>query len=153
MNILFVCLGNICRSPAAEAVCRDLLEKRNITDQFTLDSAGTGAYHLGEPSDARMRKAASRRGIRISHASRQLQKEDFEHFDLILAMDRDNYQDIMARASNEQQRSKVKMFREFDPQGAGDVPDPYFGGTGGFELVMDMLERTCDNLITRIQEQ
>ena len=152
MKILFVCLGNICRSPAAEAVCRDLLEKRSITG-VSLDSVGTSAYHQGDSADGRMRKAAARRGVTISHASRQLKKQDLDRFDLILAMDRDNYRDIIELASDHGQKQKVRLFRDYDPEGTGDVPDPYFGGRGGFELVMDMLTRTCDNLIETLSEQ
>ncbi len=150
---MFVCLGNICRSPAAEAVCRYILKKRGIEDGVTLTSSGTCAYHVGDPPDRRMQEAALKRGISIRHRSRQLKVSDLDEHDLVLAMDRENYLDILSLALNDRQRKKAAMFRDYDPEGPGDVADPYYGGRRGFELVMDMLVRTCEELVREIEEK
>jgi len=143
IRVLFVCLGNICRSPAAEGVFRSLLVEAGLEDRFEIDSAGTGAWHEGEPADRRMRKAAERRGITLTSVARQVVREDFEHFDHVLAMDASNLSDLrdMAPATH---RDKIRLFRDLDPEGPGqDVPDPYYGGAGGFEDVLDIVTRTA----------
>jgi protein-tyrosine phosphatase len=154
MKILFVCLGNICRSPLAEAMFLTLLRRRSspLCASVFADSAGTSAWHLGEPADARMRAAAERCGVVISHQSRLLVPQDLETFDLILAMDRDNLRDTRKLARTREQKEKVQLFRDYDPQGTGVVPDPYYSGPDGFELVISIAERTCMRLIETIEE-
>jgi protein-tyrosine phosphatase len=154
MKILFVCLGNICRSPLAEAMFLTLLRRRSspLCASVFADSAGTSAWHLGEPADARMRAAAERCGVVISHRSRLLVPQDLETFDLILAMDRDNLRDTRKLARTREQKEKVQLFRDYDPQGTGVVPDPYYSGPDGFELVISIAERTCMRLIETIEE-
>jgi protein-tyrosine phosphatase len=158
-RILFVCLGNICRSPSAEAVMRGLLEREREqggeSEAIELDSAGTGGWHVGEPPDARAAQAARRRGIELQGLARQVRREDFERFDLILAMDRSNLRALQQLAPDEQARAKVRMLREFDPASDGeadlDVPDPYYGAVGGFDEVLDLLQAACAGLLSEIR--
>lgn len=141
-RVLFVCLGNICRSPAAEAVFAALVAEAGLSDGFVLDSAGTGGWHEGEPADARMRRAARRRGVAIGSTARQVVPEDFARFDVILAMDASNLAALRRQAPREH-AGKVRLFRELDPEApGGDVPDPYYGGDGGFDEVLDIVDRT-----------
>ncbi len=143
-RILFVCMGNICRSPAAEGVLRHMVRAEGLEDRILLDSAGTLGFHSGSPPDARMTRAAARRGIRLEGAARQFTRSDFEAFDLILTMDEDNYTNVRRLDPQDQFLSKVKRFcdfcQEFDDR---EVPDPYYGGEAGFEHVMDLLEDGC----------
>jgi protein-tyrosine phosphatase len=143
-KVLFVCLGNICRSPVAHAVFEHLLQQINLQDIIKADSAGTAAYHAGEKADSRMRATALEHGVDITHIARQFRRSDFDSFDLILAMDSQNMRDILKIAVNDEQRSKVKLFRTYDPQAGSnmDVPDPYYGGAEGFENVFVIVERT-----------
>lgn len=141
-RILFVCLGNICRSPAAEGAFAHLLAAAGLSDQFVIDSAGTGAWHVGQPADRRIRDAANRRGIPITSVARQVSADDFEQFDHIFAMDADNLKVLVDLAPPEH-RHKVRLFRDLDPLGAGgDVPDPDDGGSAGFDEVLDIVVRT-----------
>ncbi len=141
--VLFVCLGNICRSPAAEAIFINLLEKKGLTDAFIVDSAGTGSWHIGKKADSRMRIAAERRDINILSRARQITCEDFEKFNYILAMDNSNFQNIQdfknrSPSSDFALIKKIQNFRSvFNEQ---EVPDPYFGGDEGFDHVLDILE-------------
>ena len=155
MRLLFVCLGNICRSPTAEGVMRSLVAREGMEGQITVDSAGTGAWHLGSAPDARARAAAAERGIDLSGRARQVQPEDFETFDLVLAMDRENERLLRGMARDEQERSKVRLLREFDPASveAGDleVPDPYYGAAGGFEEVLELVQAACEGLLAEIR--
>jgi low molecular weight protein-tyrosine phosphatase len=162
MRILFVCLGNICRSPSAEAVMRKLLEQEGASveqegasEAIELDSAGTSAWHCGEPPDARAAQAARRRGLRLSGAARQVLPEDFERFDLILAMDRSNLRALQQLAPDDEARAKLRMLRELDPSSAAvgdlDVPDPYHGGPEGFDEVLDLLEAACAGLLVQVR--
>src|SRR4051812_43030188 len=130
MRILFVCMGNICRSPTAEGVMRSLIREAGVEDRIEIDSAGTGGWHAGEPPDARAAEAAHRRGVTIEGAARQVVPEDFEAFDLIVAMDRENLRGLLAVAPDGEAAAKVRLLREFDPDASGDldVPDPYYGG-------------------------
>jgi protein-tyrosine phosphatase len=151
MRILFVCMGNICRSPTAEGVMRKMLRDGGLEDRIEIDSAGTGGWHAGSPPDERATAAARRRGIPLEGAARQVEPEDFERFDLIVAMDRSNLDDLQALAPDEEARDRVRLLREFDPASAGapdlDVPDPYYGGERGFDAVLDMVEAACRGLL------
>lgn len=150
VRLLFVCLGNICRSPTAEAVFAAQAQDAGL--EVEVDSAGTGSWHAGELADARMRKAASRRGIDITSRARQVTAEDFHDFDRIYVMDGSNMQDML-RIAPKSQRHKLELFRDYDPDGKGeDVPDPYYGGPQGFDEVIDICERTSRALLDKLQE-
>lgn len=157
IGVLFVCLGNICRSPAAEGNFRYFLEKESISSLFNVDSAGTSAYHAGEPANSHMRSAAARNGVELNGFSRQFEREDFRRFDYILAMDHENYRDILELARSEEDRNKVFLFRRFDPQNTGeripDVPDPYYGGMSGFEKVQEMMFRTSASFLRWLRKE
>jgi protein-tyrosine phosphatase len=141
-SVLFVCLGNICRSPAAEAAFRHLVNEAGLGDQFEIDSAGTGAWHAGQRADRRMRAAGRGRGIDVTSVARQIVADDFAHFDVILAMDRTNLR-ALRELSPAEHRPKVRLFRDLDPEGSGrDVPDPYYGDQEDFEHVLEIVERT-----------
>ena len=150
MRILFVCMGNICRSPTAEGVMRHLLVVEGLQDEIELDSAGTGGWHVGDPPDRRATAAARARGIALEGAARKVRPSDFEDFDLIVAADRENLADLRAIAPPGTAQ-KVRLLREFDPASEGapdlDVPDPYYGGADGFERVLDLVEAACRGLL------
>lgn len=154
-KILFVCLGNICRSPAAEGVMRALVEEAGLSDTVTIDSAGTGRYHIGELPDRRMRIAARRRGIELTHRCRQVETDDFSRFDLIVAMDESNYRNLREMSpSVEGDRKIVRMSEFFSTENRREhsyVPDPYYEGAEGFELVLDLLQDGCTNLLTTLR--
>ncbi len=144
VRILFVCLGNICRSPTAEGVMRGLIEQRGLGGRVEVDSAATGGWHVGERPDARATAAARDRGVRLSGAARQVKALDFDEFDLLLAMDRANERDLRALAPDSESAAKVKLLREFDPDADGlEVPDPYYGGPDGFDRVLDLVQAAC----------
>ena len=155
MKLLFVCLGNICRSPTAEGVMRDLVRSAGLEDRLELDSAGTGGWHVGAPPDARATEAARQRGIALEGAARRFDPADFERFDLILAMDRENQRDLLALAPDDEAAGKVRLLREFDPASRGapdlDVPDPYYGGDDGFDVVLDQVEAACRGLLDDVR--
>src|SRR5271170_7125994 len=138
-RVLFVCLGNICRSPTAEGVMRALVDEAGMQQSIELDSAGTGAWHVGNPPDARAVAAARARGIALAGAARQVRQDDFDDFDLVLAMDRSNLRALEEMAGAGERRARLRLLREFDPAGGGDqdleVPDPYYGAAGGFDQV------------------
>ena len=148
ISVCFVCLGNICRSPTAEGVMLKKLKDYNLQDAIVIDSAGTSAYHVGERADARSRECAHKRGYELPSRARQFTKQDFEQFDYIIAMDQSNRQNLL-QFSNEEQRQKIFMFRQFEEgmDSQSDVPDPYYGGSSGFDNVLDICERGCDGLI------
>ncbi|HJL43526.1 MAG TPA: low molecular weight protein-tyrosine-phosphatase [Myxococcales bacterium LLY-WYZ-16_1] len=149
-RVLFVCLGNICRSPTAEAVFRELANRRGLAERFEIDSAGTGSWHSGAPPDARMQKAAAARGYRLTGRARQVAVEDFERFDLILTMDESNRRDVLARAPADP-GERVQLFRRHDPAEPGaDVPDPYYGGPDGFRHVVEIVERNAEVWLDRL---
>jgi len=156
MRVLFVCLGNICRSPTAEGVMRSLIEREGLGDAIQLDSAGTGSWHVGSAPDARATAAAQRRGVLLEGHARQVTPEDFERFDLLLAMDSENARDLREAAGAEEQRAKVRLLREFDPDSAGrgelDVPDPYYGAPGGFDEVFEIVNAACEGLLVQLRE-
>jgi low molecular weight protein-tyrosine phosphatase len=140
-RVLFVCLGNICRSPAAEAVFEHLAREAGLADAFVIDSAGTGTWHIGEPADARMCAAAARRGIAIRSIARQVTAEDFDRFDHVIAMDAANRRALRALAPAAH-RQKIHLLRDRDPDSPGDdVPDPYYGDATGFDEVLDIVTR------------
>lgn len=142
VKVLFVCMGNICRSPTAEGVFNKVIADHGKADHFIVDSAGTHAYHVGEMPDSRAQQTARSRGIDLSRIrARKVAPLDFEHFDYILAMDSDNYQ-ILLNASPQQYHEKIKLFLEFaDNTTETDVPDPYYGGQNGFDHVFDLVEQ------------
>jgi protein-tyrosine phosphatase len=149
-RVLFVCLGNICRSPAAEAAFAHLVEEAGLSDRFVLDSAGTGAWHVGEQADVRMRRAAARRGFAMTSRARQVTSKDFEAFDLVLAMDAANLAALQGLAPA-RHAHKIKLFREFDPEGRDqDVPDPYYGGDADFDDVLDIVTRAGRRLLAEL---
>jgi protein-tyrosine phosphatase len=153
-RLLFVCLGNICRSPTAEGVMRELVRQAALEGSVELDSAGTGAWHVGSPPDARAVDAARARGITLEGIARQVRPDDFDDFDLILAMDRSNLRELRQLADGAAGRAKLRLLREFDPAGAGDqdleVPDPYYGAAGGFDEVLDLVQAACTGLLAQI---
>jgi protein-tyrosine phosphatase len=153
MRILFVCMGNICRSPTAEGVMRRLLEEEGLADRVEIESAGTGGWHVGEPPDERATLAARRRGVTLDGAARQVRPSDFRDFDLVIAMDRSNLRELLALAPEEDAAEKVRLLREFDPASSGDldVPDPYYGGDRGFETVLDLVEAACRGLLDELR--
>lgn len=148
-RILFVCLGNICRSPAADGIMHDMVEKQGVADRFMIDSAGTYGGHRGELPDARMRSAASRRGYALTHRSRQVSEEDFDRFDMIVAMDDRNYETLNRLAPSREAARKIYRMAEFCRRHPDRtyVPDPYYEGHEGFELVLDMLEDGCEGIM------
>lgn len=151
-RILFVCLGNICRSPAAEGAFRHLVEARGLQNSFEIDSCGTAGYHTGELPDPRTRKAAREAGLDLVHRARKLRRQDLEHFDLILAMDRSNYSDIVSLAKTPEMRQKVRLFRDFDPEVSegSEVPDPYYGNASDFQMVQEICLRTSAALLGKL---
>lgn len=147
-KLLFVCLGNICRSPAAENIMNHLIDQANLSDRIICDSAGTSSYHIGSPPDRRMTQAANQRGIKMVGKARQFKRDDFEAFDLILAMDQDNYQNILYLDPSGKYRHKVKLMCEFCRHHTlKEVPDPYYGGPEGFNQVIDLLLDSCGGLL------
>jgi len=154
-KILFVCLGNICRSPAAEGVMIKLAQNTQMSDKIYCDSAGTSAYHVGEPADGRMARHASMRGYELTSRSRRFDAtKDFEDFDYIITMDDHNYSDVTAQDKNSHYTDKViKMSSLCTEHNITGVPDPYVGGEKGFELVMDIVEDGCKALLERIKKE
>jgi low molecular weight protein-tyrosine phosphatase len=155
MRLLFVCLGNICRSPTAAGTMRALVQQAGLDCQVTVDSAGTGGWHVGEPPDGRATAAARARGIELNGVAREVTRTDFDDFDLVLAMDRANLRALRRLAPSDAAREKVRLLREFDPVSAGaaelDVPDPYYGGAGGFDEVLDLVQAACAGLLEHIR--
>ena len=154
-SVLFVCLGNICRSPAAQAVMQRLVDQKGLTERFFIDSAGIGGWHIGDLPDKRMRVHARPRGYELTHRARKVNAGDFEDFDLIVGMDASNIDDLRYMAATIEQQDKVVMMGDYIRQypNYDYVPDPYYEGSEGFELVLDLLEDACDNLLNRIIQQ
>ncbi len=161
VRLLFVCLGNICRSPTAEGVMRTLVRDAGLQERIEVDSAGTGSWHVGEPPDARATRVARRRGIELEGAARQVWPRDFAEFDLLLAMDASNLRNLQRLAPDEDARAKVRLLREFEGRAGSqssaggdlDVPDPYYGGPNGFEEVLDLVQAACAGLLERLQAE
>jgi protein-tyrosine phosphatase len=150
-SILFVCMGNICRSPTAEGVFRHLVEQAGLNDRFEIDSAGTHAYHVNEPPDRRAQAAAERRGYLMSDIrARRVAASDFEQFDYIIAMDRDNLASLADQA-DVQHHNKVHLFLDYASGQEVEVPDPYYGGAAGFERVLDLIEQASRGLLETLQ--
>jgi protein-tyrosine phosphatase len=151
-RVLFVCMGNICRSPTAEGVFRKLIEERAPGLDVQIDSAGTHAYHVGEPPDPRAQRAAKRRGIDLSaQRARRVTERDFAHFELVLAMDEENREALLEICPVEH-RGRVRLLLEFAPDvGRGDVPDPYYGGSNGFEQVLDLVEEAAVGVLEHLR--
>lgn len=152
-KILFVCLGNICRSPGAEAVFKALIQKNGLENELQCDSAGTAAYHVGEPADTRMRQIGSQRGYDLTSRARKFDPDhDFDQFQYIIGMDRQNVNDLKSRARNKNERKQIFLMTDFCIHKTHDsVPDPYYGGDAGFELVFDILEDACEGLLKKMQ--
>jgi protein-tyrosine phosphatase len=150
-RLLFVCLGNICRSPMAEGVFRRVAEQEGVLDLFEIDSAGLGDWHVGQAPDTRAQAAAQDRGIDISDQSaRQIAPGDYDRFDLLLAMDGSNYQELLQLAPRDA-RHKIRRFLDFAPHvGTKDVPDPFYGGSEGFDHALDLIEQAARGLLAEL---
>jgi protein-tyrosine phosphatase len=151
-SVLFVCLGNICRSPLAEGVFLHLLRQEGRLDEVRVDSAGTGDWHVGEPADSRAREVAERNGITLPSRARQVVPGDLEEFEWVVAMDRSNLEKLEAIQAEHGGGARLVLLRDFDPEpGDGEVPDPYYGGARGFDLVYEMVLRSSRGLLKAIQ--
>lgn len=155
IRICFVCLGNIVRSPLAENLFAQLTQQKGVAENYVVDSAGTGGWHIGEPPDPRISRVAARHGITLRGQARQFRRDDFERYDLIIVMDRDIHDSLFKMAPSEKARAKITMLREYDPLGTprADVPDPYYGGLGGFEEVYQIVERSCRGLLVSLENE
>jgi protein-tyrosine phosphatase len=150
-KLLFVCLGNICRSPAAENIMNHLVAQAGLSEEIESDSAGTSNYHIGAPPDRRMQSAARKKGIPTIGSARQFDRDDFEEFDLILAMDLDNYRQILALDPEGKYHDKVKLMCDYATQHKDrEVPDPYYGGESGFDYVIELLTDACGGLLSSL---
>lgn len=148
-SMLFVCLGNICRSPAAQAVMEQMADRAGLGDRITVDSAGVGAWHVGQLPDARMRRHGARRGYAVDHRARQFVPADFDRFDYVVVMDEGNYRAISAQARGDADRAKIVRMSSYLPAGGryDSVPDPYYGGDSDFELALDLVEAACSRML------
>jgi protein-tyrosine phosphatase len=150
-RVLFVCLGNICRSPLAENVFRYLVEEAGLEERFEIDSAGTGSWHVGERPDARAASVASARGIELRGRARQVTQDDLVSFHYVLAMDRENLEELEYMARRGEATAEIRLLRAYDPHADRDeVPDPYYGGASGFEDVFDIVSRSCRSLLASL---
>lgn len=157
MRLLFVCMGNICRSPTAEAVMRAIVAREGLADEVEIDSAGTGSWHVGDPPDRRSAAAARARGIVLDGAARQVTGADFDTYDLLLAADEQNVAALRALAPDAEAAGRVVLLRAFDPEAVAaadlEVPDPYYGGPDGFDHVIDLVQAACDGLLERLRAE
>ncbi len=153
VSVLFVCLGNICRSPTAEGIFCDLVEKAGLADQLEIDSAGTGDWHVGKAPDERMQAAALSRGYDLSALrARQIQPQDLDSFDYILVMDEQNKVDVEDLASEMEHLDKIRLLLSYNPSAITEVPDPYYGGESGFHQVIDLVESACKRLLVQLRK-
>ncbi len=153
LKVLFVCLGNICRSPAAEGVFKSLVNGRGLSQNIQVDSAGTSSYHQGERADARMREYARNRGYNLESLARGFVQEDFDNYDFIVVMDHHNYRDITARARNDKDRKKISLMTDYlEKRKESYVPDPYYRDAEGFEQVLDIIEDASLGLFNKIEK-
>jgi protein-tyrosine phosphatase len=152
-KIMFVCMGNICRSPLAHAAFEAIVRREGATSRYRVDSSGTIAYHAGERADERMREVAGRHGVTIDHRAQHLKRHHLDEFDLILCMDRDNLADARRLAKTGAACAKIALLRDYDPEGPGDVPDPYYGGPSGFEEVYAIVSRSCEALFKALEQE
>jgi len=153
VEVCFVCLGNICRSPLAQGVFEALVKQEGLQDRIIIGSAGTSHWHVGGPPDPRMQQTARQHGIHLNSRARQFQAADFKRMDLVLAMDQSNLSVLQQMRPEAELHDKLLLFRSFDPENNGDleVPDPYYGGDKGFETVFQMIERTCPKVLQHLQ--
>lgn len=153
IKVLFVCMGNICRSPAAHAIFQSFVETENLQDKIFVDSAGTISYHEGDLPDPRMIDHASKRNYNLDHIARQIRKEDLAKFDYIITMDNENYYNVRALTNNVNEQKKISKMTDYCKYyTAKEVPDPYYGGAEGFEYVLDLLEDACYGLLEKIKK-
>jgi protein-tyrosine phosphatase len=150
--VCFVCLGNICRSPTAEGIMRKLVEDAGLEDAIGIASAGTGAWHVGDKADPRSRETAERRGVLLTSRAQKFETPDFDRFDYVLAMDAENLAHLQQMDRSSKARAEVSLLRRFEPGDARDenVPDPYYGGDGGFDRVFDICHASCQGLLDHI---
>jgi low molecular weight protein-tyrosine phosphatase len=155
IEVRFVCLGNICRSPLAQGVFEKLIAQEGLQNKILVSSAGTGGWHIGKPPDERMQQTANKYGIQLNSRGQQFQVSDFQEVDLILAMDHSNLMALEQISPDPKQTEKLRLFRSFDPEADGDldVPDPYYGGGRGFEIVYQIVERTCPRILDYLKNQ
>lgn len=155
ISVLFVCLGNICRSPLAEGVFRHILDEKGLSDRFLVDSAGTGSWHVGESPDHRSARSAATHGVTLTGHARQVQPEDFRRFEYIVAMDQSNLAHLEEYQQGVGGEAILYLLREFDPDGGpgAEVPDPYYGGPNGFEEVYDIVDRSCRAFLNHVLEE
>lgn len=152
-KICFVCLGNICRSPTAEGIFIHKVKEAGLELFFYIDSAGTAAYHVGEPANSKSQATANKHGVHLPSTAQRFEYRDLEEFDLVLAMDSENYHNLSNLDRKGLYAEKIKMMRDFDPQkGDGQVPDPYYGGIQGFENVFHILDRSCEALLDQLKD-
>ena len=154
-RILFICLGNICRSPAADGIMRHLVALRGLDADFLIDSAGIGSWHVGQLPDQRMRRHGQRHGYTFDHRARQFQPADFDRFDVIAVMDRENLHDVCRQARSEADKRRVVSLADYlrHHPGQATIPDPYYGGDRDFELVIELLEDACEGLLDQLTRQ
>ncbi|THB64781.1 MAG: low molecular weight phosphotyrosine protein phosphatase [Spirochaetaceae bacterium] len=155
MKVMFVCMGNICRSPVAHAVFEYKVKERGLQEFYEVESSGTHGYHVGEDADPRMRKTAGEHGVPFHHSVQKFNAKMLDEYDLVLTMDQANMEDVRFAASGHPNLDRVRMFRTWDPKGSArdSVPDPYYGGDKGFEDVFLMVERTCEALLNELESK
>ncbi len=155
ISVLFVCLGNICRSPLAEGVLLHRLAEVGLSDRVYVDSAGTGSWHVGQRPDARSIAVAAKHGVELPGSARRVRLEDFFEFQFVLAMDGSNLEDLKGLESGSEADAVIRLLLEFDPEAAGelDVPDPYYGGPDGFDKVYEMVDRACEALVEHLEQE
>jgi len=153
VSVLFVCLGNICRSPTAEGIFHFLVEEAGLSDKIRIDSAGTGDWHVGKAPDERMQAAAQSRGYDLSGlTARQIQPEDLDTFDYVLVMDKQNQADVEDLVTELEQMDKIRLLLSFNPSAITEVPDPYYGDESGFQQVIDLVESACKRLLVQLRK-